>query len=222
MNLSRYVDENWYPQTRTLRDQETKVTVHKEGRVIAQRGSGPEVVIAEMADDAPAFLVFMDFWGSVFVDDSCSSLAFDQLVVELMAGRLVQNPYNPFLFMDKTRPHRNIENAFPLIEASRDMTMKDWNPDRYCANQVWALADSPRVFFYSFVEDLDGIDICLGYAVGVTQIPGDKPDFNEERIAEDQKGIMEIANPILSKGISVPERLQFAGYKVPFDDEIPM
>jgi len=222
MLYSRYIDPTIFPKHHKLRDNKTVVTVHKEGKVTAKCGDEPEVVIAEMTNDAPAFLIFMDFWTSVFSEEYFSSLAFNQLVVELMAGRLAQDPYNPFLFLDMTRPHGSIKNAFPLIEASRDMTMQDWNPDDFYANHAWALADNPRVKFYLIIRDFEGNDMPQGYAVGVTDIPGEKPEFQMDSLAWNQDELEAIAKPLLDRELTIPEHLQFAGYKNPFDgDDVP-
>ena len=125
-----------------------------------------------------------------------------------------------------TRPHHEVEGAFGLLKADHYGNLSDYNPDDHYVNRGYGLAEDPRVKFYTVIEDFDGNDFPVGYAVGVSRVPGTVPEFDFDDIVNDKEGIIKVAKRKKS-GHSMaitPEMYHCAREPLPvddFDDDCP-
>jgi len=231
MLCANSVEVTKFPVKVSLRDGQTIITVDKDwGLVTASVGDTPATVIAKHSPTSGAFREFLEFWGCVFADEVKTSLAFNQLIQELLAGRMRQDTDCPYLFLDMTQDHGDIEGARPLLEARKyGGTIEAFNPDDHYCNQAFALEEDPRVKFYCIIEDFEGNDYPVGYAAGVTAVGGQKPTFNmnSETFSSTKAGIIEVANAIgsLHSMKNTPERYVCAASPMPiddFNDDIPL
>jgi hypothetical protein len=185
-----------FPVQAYLRDEKTIITVDKDTGSVTAKTVGSDTsgtTIASHNTSLPSYRAFLEFWGVVFGSLSKTSIAFNQLVAELKAGRLRQDEDCPYLFMDMTQPHGGIEGAFALLKADHLGELSDYNPDPHYVNQAFGLAEDNRIKFYTVIEDFEGNDFPVGYAVGVSRVPGQVPEFNLDSTVRNKEGILKIA-----------------------------
>jgi len=197
MLCANSVEVTKFPVSVTLRDGQTTVTVHKDRGIVTAAVRGHHTsVVAHHSTASRSYRTFLEFWGVVFADEAKTSLAFNQLIPDLLAGRIQQDIDCPYLFLDMTNDHGDIEGARPLLKANKyGGTIEAFNPDDFYANQGFALEEDPRVKFYCVIEDCEGNDFPVGYAAGVTQVAGQEPEFNMDSatFSRDKDGIIKVA-----------------------------
>lgn len=180
MSRSSTVNQPDFPVIAELRNPNIKVKVMADGRVIAVcAGRDSHSMIAQHEPDTPGFGAYMSFWARTFKSHSRRSLALTQLVVDLGAGRVEQDPFCPTLFFDKYNEEKLSDGSviYPLLEVTSGATIKAYNPDTIYLNEGYVLARNPKIKFHALIEDCDGNDLVTGVRVGITVIPGERPVF---------------------------------------------
>lgn len=227
MVYANSVEMTTFPVTVPLRDGRTKIVVNKSMGLVTATIGDQVSPIAEHNTSAPSYRSFLEFWGVVFAQQCETSLAFNQLIQELLAGRLKQDDDCPYLFMDTTQKHGDVEGAHPVLLAQSNGNLLPFNPDDYYMNQAFALADDPRVKFYVVIEDFEGNDFAVGYSTGVSMNPGELPEFREDALSQDKAGIMEAARKgktSHSMSVTPAPDVNTEGPKPidDFDDDLPL
>lgn len=170
-----------FPVTVEMRNPGLSIEVQADGRVVSHCTNRPSVIIAHHAPTRPGFSEFMEFWGRTFALRGKRSLALNQLVVDLAAGRIEPDFDCPHLFIDKSREEELLSGdiIFPVLEVTADGAVREYNPDEHFLNEAYALANNPRVkVFANIGEDMDGNDVVTGMRVGTTKVPGAYPVFD--------------------------------------------
>lgn len=218
-----------FPVNAKLRDGKTNIRIDKcAGSVYITCGATPRpsAILARHDPSSPSYRTFLEFWGCVFAELSNQSLAFNQLVTEMKYGRIRQDKDCPYLFMDMMQAHPEIEGAFVLLKADHYGNLSEYNPDGHYVNRGYGLAEDPRTKFYTVIEDFDGNDLPVGYAVGVSRVPGAFPEFNFDSIVNDKEGILKVAKRRKSVHSMAITPEMYLGRREPelegdFDDDCP-
>ncbi|WP_372997694.1 hypothetical protein [Marinobacter sp.] len=218
-----------FPVNAKLRDGKTNIRVDKcAGSVYITCGDTPRpsAILARHDPYSPSYRTFLEFWGCVFAELSDQSLAFNQLVTELKYGRIRQDKDCPYLFMDMMQPHPEIDGAFALLKADNYGNLSEYNPDDHYVNRGYGLAEDPRVKFYTVIDDFDGHDFPVGYAVSVSRVPGRVPEFDFDSIVQDKEGILKVGKRKKSGHSMVITPEMYLNKRVPelagdFDDDSP-
>lgn len=202
MLLANSIECTEFPVKANLRDRMTVLNVHEDGRVFVQQSGQSPMLIAQCDQSSPAFRAFLEFWAIVFAKGNSDSLAFNQLVEELVTGRVTQDEDCPYLFIDKDHLVGEASNPLwhPLIEARADGTIKTFNPDPFYRNAGFVLTSNPRIKFYMVIEDFEGNDLPSGFCAGVTTEAGKLPVFDTSRLCSDEENIETLAGPLLEDG----------------------
>lgn len=170
-----------FPVVVGLRNPNVRVQVMEDGRVLALCSNRESsMVIARCEPSKPGFDAFLSFWALTFPAHSKTSLALTQLVMDLAAGRIEQDPDCPHLFFDKCRADtlRDGSLIYPLLEVTGAGLVREYNPDTYYLNESYALANNTGVKFFPLIEDFEGNDVMNGMLVGVSLVPGERPSFD--------------------------------------------
>ena len=88
-----------YPVRATLRNGQSLV-VREDGKVFCGENGMESKLLASCAPQSPAFRPFMVFWAVIFVKNHLS-VAFNQMVSDMLSGSMEQDRDCPNLFIDK-------------------------------------------------------------------------------------------------------------------------
>lgn len=201
MISSNSLDYVVFPVRATLRDGETSLVVREDGKVFCGKAPTEHKLLAECSPESPAFHPFMFFWAVVFIENRLS-LALNQVVSDMLSGRMEQDRDCPSLFIDKARVFMSEQDkekvlAYQVLKADNDGNLTYYNPDPYYVNCCWALADNTRIKHFVIIEDHYGHDLPVGWSVGITKQAGVPPVFDHSYRTDNDLEILAMGEALL-------------------------
>lgn len=172
-----------FPVRARLRNPKHTLVIEADGKVSVEKKEGGSCLVVQHPDPSSVtFRPFLEFWAVVFADENPRSLAFNQLVRDLIAGRVQQDIDCPYLFIDIEGADPTKDWAYPVLKADLwNGSIVNYNPDPHFVNQAYALAENTRVKFYNVISECeDGNAFNNGYSVSVTNEAGKFPEFHPE------------------------------------------